>query len=124
MRLGFNVWLETKDGVALSIWRVALLQAIADAQSISGAADRMGVHFRVAWKKIREMEDRLGTRLVIGRPGGVGGGGATLTPEAELLIRRFRTLLDGLEPHVQELAREQFPSLLEGEPPCVVQASR
>lgn len=116
--LGFNLWFEAEEGVALSVWRVALLQAVADTGSISGAAQRMGVQYRVAWQKIHEMEARLGVRLVLGQTGGVGGGGAKLTSEAEELVRRFRTLSDGLAEHIRAVATECFPEFLEKDPAC------
>jgi len=115
LRLGFNLWLDSPEGVALSIWRVALLQAVADTGSISAAAARMGVHFRVAWKKIREMEERLGVPLVVGRAGGTGGGGADLTPDGMDVVRRFRALETGLEAELERRAREHFASWLEGD---------
>ncbi len=109
MKVCFNVWIEVEGEVALSGWRVALLEAVAATGSISAAAARQGVHFRVAWRKIREMEARLGERLVVGQAGGTGGGGASLTPAAEAFVRRFRALTAGLDEEVENRYRRQFP---------------
>jgi molybdenum-dependent DNA-binding transcriptional regulator ModE len=65
-----NFWLERNGQVVLSEWRVALLEAVADTGSISAAAARQGVHFRVAWRKLQEMEARLGTKLTERTTGG------------------------------------------------------
>lgn len=51
---------------------------------------------------------RLGGALVIGHAGGAGGGGASLTPAAEALVRRFRDFSAGLEAEVQARYREHF----------------
>ena len=59
MKPCFNVWIEVEGEVALSAWRVGLLEAVARTGSISAAAEAQGVHFRVAWRKIREMERRI-----------------------------------------------------------------
>jgi len=109
MKVCLNVWIEVRGEVALSEWRVSLLEAVASTGSISAAAARQGVHFRVAWRKIKEMEARLGEQLVVGHAGGAGGGGASLTPAAEAQIRRFRALTNGLVEEVEQRFRTQFP---------------
>lgn len=85
----FNVWLEIDGEVALSIWRIRLLQAVAEAGSISGGAAQMNVPYRIAWQKIHEMETRLGQKLVETKVGGPAGGGAQLTPLAQAYVTRF-----------------------------------
>ena len=49
-RICSNFWVERNGEVVLSEWRVALLEAVAETGSISAAAARHGVHFRVAWR--------------------------------------------------------------------------
>ena len=69
----------------------------------------MGVHFRVAWRKIKEMEERLGVRLVVGQAGGTHGGGAELTPEARDTIHRFHRFTQGLAETARKQYHEAFP---------------
>ncbi len=104
----FNLWLEVSGRVALSIWRVDLLQAVGQTGSISAAAERVGVHYRTAWQKIHEMESRLGVQLVETQTGGRGGGGARLTAVAESYITRFNQLAAEVERTVGESYRETF----------------
>lgn len=104
----FNLWVESDGQVALSGWRVALLHAIAETGSISSAAERMQVPYRVAWSKIKQMEHSLGVQLVQTRVGGSDGGGAHLTPEAEAYIRCYHQFSAGLEEWVQRRFREAF----------------
>jgi molybdate transport system regulatory protein len=66
-----------------------LLQAVAEAGSISGAALLIDVPYRVAWQKINEMETRLGLKLVETQIGGREGGGAVLTPVAQEYLQKF-----------------------------------
>ncbi len=98
----FNLWLEHQGEVLLSVWRVKLLEAIEEMGSITSAAATMGVPYKRAWQRLREMEERLGIPLVITEVGGVGGGGAKLTPEAKELIQRFHSFADGLTDEIQE----------------------
>ncbi len=92
-----NYWAEIDGEVVLSDWRVQLLQAIDEAGSISGAAHQLDIPYRLAWERVHEMEQRLGQPLVDAQAGGAGGGGATLTPLARDLIRRWRDFRRGLE---------------------------
>ncbi len=89
MQPRYNLWIEIDGQVALSLWRVELLRAVARDGSISAAAEAMGVPYRVAWQKIHEMETRLGRKLVETQTGGPHGGGARLTPTAELYLEQF-----------------------------------
>lgn len=90
------------------MWRVRLLEAIAETGSISAAASKMGVSYRRAWEKIHECEERLGVKLVDTQTGGEGGGGSQLTPVATDYIRRFRKFTAGLNDLVLKRFQENF----------------
>ena len=83
-------WLEHDDRLAMSDYRVRLLSAIAETGSLSAAAQRMGLSYRRAWGKVRELERNLDMSLVEGVAGGPGGGGSRLTPEGAELVRRYQ----------------------------------
>lgn len=104
-----NIWLEAGGEVALSRWRVELLQAIDRAGSISAAAEAMNIQYRLAWQRIHEMEERLGMALVHTTTGGAGGGGATLTPTARDLIERFVALADAVDAFAAQQSQRYFP---------------
>ena len=103
------MWIETEDGhVALSEWRVGLLEAVAEHGSLVGAARALDVPHRTAWQRIQEMESALGVRLLETVSGGSGGGRSTLTPAARDLIRRYSALHAGLDEVIEERFEEQF----------------
>lgn len=104
-----NIWLETDGEVALSRWRVELLQAIDRAGSISAAAEIMNIQYRLAWQRVHDMEERLGVALVHTTTGGAGGGGAVLTPIAHELIARFLLLADAVDVMTAEQVQRYFP---------------
>jgi molybdate transport system regulatory protein len=81
MQIKANFWVEKDGEVVLSRWRVALLRAIDESGSISAAAERMGIPYRRAWDRVHECEERLGLKLIDTQTGGLGGGGAQLTPK-------------------------------------------
>jgi molybdate transport system regulatory protein len=115
MRPRLKLWIETEDGgVALSEWRVALLQAVAEHGSLVGAARALGVPHRTAWQRIQQMETSLGVRLLETVSGGVGGGRSTLSPEAQELIRGYQTVRAGLDDLVDERFQQTFDKRKEG----------
>lgn len=101
-------WIEKDGQLVFSDWRVDLLEAIEETGSLSGAAERLGVHYRRAWGKIKKMEERLGVRLIVTQSGGVGGGGAELTPQAKEYIRKYRKFSSSLKGVVNVKFREAF----------------
>src|SRR5215831_11713487 len=104
MRPCSNFWIEKDGKVVLSEWRVALLEAVEQTGSINAAAVQLGVPFRVAWRKIQEMEEGLGVPLTQGITGGPHGGGTRLTAAGQAYIAQFHAAIAGLK----DLAERQF----------------
>ena len=67
-----------------------LLETVRQTHSLRSAAMRMDMAYSKAWKVIKEAEKGFGFALLDSATGGRQGGGATLTPEAEQLLTRFR----------------------------------
>jgi molybdate transport system regulatory protein len=103
-----NLWLEVGGEVALSSWRVSLLEAIDRLGSISAAAIDLGVPYRRAWQKVKEMERRLGVSLLETSVGGLSGGGAHLTPAGHRFIEQFHAFSQDIEADVAERYAEAF----------------
>jgi molybdate transport system regulatory protein len=103
-----NLWIEAEGRVVLSKWRVGLLEAIGEAGSISGAAEKLGIQYRLAWDRLEEMENGLGVRLVERRVGGVHGGGAVLTETGREYIERFTRLAEAVDAGVAERFEAAF----------------
>ena len=104
-----KVWIEAQDGrVVLSEWRVALLEAVGRHGSLSAAARELGVPHRTAWQRVREMEERLGMKLVDASSGGARGGTSRLTQAAQEVIDRYQRMRSGLDEEVSERFLEAF----------------
>lgn len=108
MKVRANFWIEKEGKVVLSVWRVRLLEAVAETGSISAAASQVGITYRRAWEKIRESEERLGVELIETQSGGSGGGGTELTPTARDYIDRFHKFTAGLNEIVLHRFEEYF----------------
>jgi len=100
MQPRLNLWIEKNGRVVLSAWRVKLLETIATTGSISAAAEALDVPYRRAWEKLQEIEKGLGFKVVETAIGGVGGGGARLTPAGEKAIVQFKQFAEGFEEDV------------------------
>jgi len=84
-----KVWLEQDGKLVLSDYRVQLLRLIEESGSLSDAAQALGLSYRRAWGKVKEIEHNLGVKLLESAAGGPGGGGSRLTPEARRLVEQY-----------------------------------
>jgi len=108
MDLRFNIWFENDGDVVASQWRMELLAAVDQHGSITAGAEAMGVPYRVAWKRIHEMEERLGEQLLETRTGGSQGGGAKLTEAGKRWVDRMGVFCDRADVALDEIAREVY----------------
>jgi molybdate transport system regulatory protein len=110
MRVRVKVWMEEDDGhVALSDWRAELLQSVERHGSLVAAARELRIPARTAWKKVREMEQCWGIRLLCSSSGGAHGGTSGLTDDAREILGRYQRLHSGLE----DLVSQRYERLFE-----------
>jgi len=72
--------------------RIRLLELIAATGSISAAGREMEMSYRRAWLLIDDLNRSFKEPLVAKQLGGVGGGGAILTPLGAEIVRRYRKI--------------------------------
>ncbi|HTH62602.1 MAG TPA: TOBE domain-containing protein [Paraburkholderia sp.] len=92
LALGGSVWFQAGQQTLGGAARIALLAAIRDTGSITGAAKAVGISYKGAWDAIDAMNNLAGEPLVIRSTGGKGGGGTLLTPRALKLIDTFHAI--------------------------------
>ncbi|MDQ7980744.1 TOBE domain-containing protein [Paraburkholderia sp. SARCC-3016] len=92
LELAGSVWFKAGEQTLGGASRIALLAAIRETGSITGAAKAVGMSYKAAWDAIDTMNNLAGEPLVIRSTGGKGGGGTTLTPRASSLIDTFRAV--------------------------------
>jgi molybdate transport system regulatory protein len=92
LELGGSVWFQSGEQTLGGASRIALLAAIRDTGSITGAAKAVGMSYKAAWDAVDTMNNLAGEPLVMRAAGGKGGGGTTLTPRAMRLIDTFRAI--------------------------------
>ena len=92
LQFGGSVWFRSGEQSLGGTQRIALLAAIGETGSITGAAKAIGMSYKAAWDAVDAMNNLAGETLVIRSTGGKGGGGTTLTPRALSLIDTFRAV--------------------------------
>jgi molybdate transport system regulatory protein len=90
--VGGSVWFEAGPQILGGAARIALLAAIRETGSITGAAKAVGMSYKGAWDAVDAMNNLAGEPLVVRATGGKGGGGTTLTPRAQRLIATFSVI--------------------------------
>jgi molybdate transport system regulatory protein len=73
-----------------------LLAAIARQGTLMEGASMLGLSYRVAWGKLRELEAAVGTRLVERTVGGRRGGSSRLTDSAVRLVDQYARFREAL----------------------------
>lgn len=84
-----KLWAESGGRLVMSDYRFRLLQLIDELGSLAPAAQAMGLSYRRAWGKVKELEGNLDERLVESEVGGTGGGHSSLTPRARELLAAY-----------------------------------
>jgi molybdate transport repressor ModE-like protein len=93
-----------RDGQAgISVWHIALLEAIAASGSVAAAAAERAIPVATARRKLRAVERDLDVFLLTAN-----GRGSALTDEARDLIRRWHLFSAGLDTWVREHFRSTF----------------
>ncbi len=97
MELEGRIWLKTSGKSFLGSGRIHLLELIGKSGSISKAAKEMGMSYKAAWDAVDAMNNLSDEPLVARNTGGKGGGGTTITPKGEEIIRVFKALEEKYE---------------------------
>ena len=110
--------------------RIEILRLVGQSGSISQAAREAGVSYKAAWQAVDTLSNLAGVALLVRAVGGVGGGGARLTPAGEQLLDAARQMdsarLDVLERFsggaAQTLSGVGLRTSMRNQLPCVVKA--
>jgi molybdate transport system regulatory protein len=102
LRVRSKVWVERDGTVVISEYRARLLTAIVEHGSVASAAEALGLPYRTAWKKLREMEAAAGAPLLESDSGGAAGGASRLTTFARELLEAFRRVSEPVSGAVEE----------------------
>lgn len=110
--LKYYINLETLDeATILDREGFDLLNAVRETGSLSSAASRLRISYRKAWGIIKEVEEKLGFRLVDKHRGGAQGGHTELTREGNELMDAYNELTSQFNASMKEITRKFFWSI-------------
>ena len=104
------------SSIAIGPGKAALLQAISETGSIAAAGRRMGMSYRRAWLLAKTMNACFREPLIDTAKGGIGGGGARLTPMGQQVLSLYRAMEDHAATAVVA-DMEKLRALMVEEPP-------
>lgn len=87
-----SIRLDLASGARIGPGKVAVLEEIARAGSISGAGRALRISYRRTWELVEDLNASLGAPVVETAAGGSGGGGASLTDLGQAVIERYRAI--------------------------------
>jgi molybdate transport system regulatory protein len=94
----FKFWLEFEGKRVLGKGGAAILEQIQKEESISRAAENLGMSYRYVWNYLNEVSKIIGEPIVYTFKGGKsGGGGARLTELGKYLLSEYNRLSKILE---------------------------
>ncbi len=110
---GGLIWIEDDSGeVVFGLGRMRIFDAIERLGSIRAAAKELRMGYKAMWNRINASEERLGNPLLLRSTGGASGGGARLSPFAEMLLHRFRRLQKSVIVHSDECFEKEISESL------------
>ena len=86
----------------------ALLHQVKKTHSLRSAAASMGMAYSKAWTILKNCEEHLGFKLLHSTIGGKNGGGATLTDDAEKILRAYDEYCAEIKEYSDKLIDEKF----------------
>src|SRR5271168_1734168 len=87
-----SIRIDLASGERIGPGKIALLEAIQSAGSISAAARSIGMSYRRAWLLVEEINRTLREPAVTAETGGARGGGAMITPVGKQIIDLYRAI--------------------------------
>ncbi len=101
--LSGKIWLEHEGKPLIGKGGAEILAGIAKENSISKAAETLGMSYRYVWNYIKKIEKTIGEPIVDTYRGGkAGGGGAKLTETAKSLLAEYTRLESCLSEFLSE----------------------
>ncbi len=108
MEIKSKLWIEVDGRPVFGRGRQFLLEAIDKHGSINQAAKEINISYRKAWGYIKALVERLGFKLIERQTGGKNGGGATLTDQARVFLKKYEAMEKGIKELVDERFKKVF----------------
>jgi molybdate transport system regulatory protein len=106
-----KVWIEFEGKRVMGKGGAAILEQILQLQSISKAAEKLGMSYRYVWNYLNEVRSIVGEPVVETFKGGkAGGGGARLNELGQFLLSQYSLISSNVETYVSGKESEKVIS--------------
>lgn len=116
MKLKYKIWLDN-EGKAFGEGPYQLLAGVKSTGSLAQAAKDLNMSYSRAHGLMKYLSNQLGFPLIESQAGGVGGGGARVTAEAEDLMRRYDSFMRESVGSLEKIFARHFPAEAVAETP-------
>ncbi len=102
LKLNYKFWIETDSGESImGEGKWILLKNIKDTGSLKAAVDKMGYTYRQTWENLKNIEEKIGFRLIEKSRGGAHGGHTVLTQKGEDIVAFFEKFYKQVKPAIE-----------------------
>jgi len=108
MKLNYKIWIEKEGEKVFGDGPLDILHRIERTGSLRQAAAEINMSYSQAWNLIKDLEERLGFKLLERKIGGESGGGSELTEQARDLMMKFEIFRDKAQESLNLLYKEIF----------------
>ena len=108
MKICYKFWLENEKGKAFGDGPFDILNRVQRTGSLRQAAFEIKMSYSQAWNLIKDLEKKLGFKLLKRKVGGTEGGGSELTEEAIALRDKYHIFYQQAEHCISSIYQEIF----------------
>ncbi|OFW52030.1 MAG: molybdenum-binding protein [Actinobacteria bacterium RBG_13_35_12] len=108
MKLKYKIWIEKDGEKVFGDGPLDILHRVERTGSLRQAAEEINMSYSQAWNLIKDLEKRLGFKLLKRKVGGENGGGSQLTEQARDLMMKFEIFRDKAQENLNLLYKEIF----------------
>jgi molybdate transport system regulatory protein len=108
LKLRYKIWIEKDGEKVFGDGPLDILHRVERTGSLRQAAEEINMSYSQAWNLIKDLEERLGFKLLERKIGGKSGGGSQLTEQARDLMMKFEIFRDKAKESLNLLYKEIF----------------
>lgn len=97
-----SIWIEKRGVKYFGKGPYQLLTGIQETGSIQLAAKNMELSYKKAWTIIHRINEVMGKEIILTQAGGAKGGGAFLTEDAVLLMKKYKKLIEQFQQFLEK----------------------
>lgn len=98
--------IQVKHAIAIGPGKADVLECIGETGSIAEAGRRLGMSYQRVWSLVDALNRDFQAPLVIKQRGGSAGGGTTLTPMGQRVLKLYRTVENKVQAAAEKPLRE------------------